>query len=323
MGLESAFDRARANYATQPVSFPESAGIPERVRVRDSQERFQAALNAACDELSLEEMTRALRSPVPYVRHLAVKSLARRGDAGQQVAVAGLSDADWRVRSASCDVLVAPVEDAVLARLTELVADENAWVRCRAAMALGVVGRPDAAAATALVKAAQDDDEWVRGAALGALQKVGSDPKLIVAAVTTALRASNTTFAAVGRSVGLIEKFEMDDPALVPALVAAVENPGQGAGADRLKSLFEQLVRLDPEGKQAVPALSRMAAGGPAYDRMRGNPRVRAIELLGEYGERAASAKPVLEQIVAGTAEKEQAVREAARTALEKIAAKE
>ncbi len=316
------FDRARMTFAATRLEFPENPAIPERMRVRDSADRFKKTLETGFDALAENECMEWLRSPLSYARFLASRSLARRGAAGRQAAVAGLTDSDWRVRSASCDVLAAlpkdslPVDDAVLSRLAELVADENAWVRFRAATALGAVGRPDAKAATALVKAAQDETQWVRIAALGALNQVASEPRVIVAALTAALRVPSTSFGVLGRAVGLIEKLDGNDAELVSALAFAVEHPGEGMGADSVNKAMEQLVRLDPDGQRAVPVLARVAAGGDEYDRLRGNPRLRAVEMLGKLGARAAAAKPVLETIVGGTIEKEEPLRAAARTAL-------
>ncbi len=51
-------------------------------------------------------------------------------------------------------------------------------------------------------------------------------------------------------------------------------------------------------------AVFLLPAGGCAYDRLRGNPRKTAIELLGKMGSKAVSAVPVLEGIAAGSDEK-------------------
>jgi len=151
---------------------------------------------------------------------------------------------------------------------------------------------------------------------LGALNQVASEPRVIVAALTAALRVPSTSFGVLGRAVGLIEKLDGNDAELVSALAFAVEHPGEGMGADSVNKAMEQLVRLDPDGQRAVPVLARVAAGGDEYDRLRGNPRLRAVEMLGKLGARAAAAKPVLETIVGGTIEKEEPLRAAARTAL-------
>jgi len=320
--MAAAFDRARATYPTLPLNIQPDPAIPERLRVRDSQDRFKAALEAAVAALSVDDLQAALRSPVAYVRYLAGQSLARRGDAGRQAIIAGLPHADWRVRSACCDALAfgkTDVTPAVMAQLTKLLADEHPWVRCRAATALGAVGVPDAATATALVAATRDSDPWVRIAALGAVHRVATDPKVVLAAVTGALSVPNTSFAPVGRALKLIEKYGPNDPTVVPALIFVAEHPGEGMGAASLNEVLELLARLDPAGTRAVPVLARVAAGGYAYDRLAGNPRLRAIELLGAYGARAAAARSVLETILQGTADKEAPLRAAASESLKKI----
>jgi hypothetical protein len=79
------------------------------------------------------------------------------------------------------------------------------------------------------------------------------------------------------------------------------------------------MAKLDPDGTRAVPALARVAAGGYAYDRLRGNPRQTAVELLGRMGPRASPAAPVLKALAAGTDEKQAALRAAAQAALTAI----
>lgn len=326
-GLAAAFDRTRETYRAMPLDVAPNPDVPERMCVRDSQDRFKAALGAACDALSMADLQAALRSPVPYARYLAGQSLAHHGDAGRQAVMDGLSDADWRVRSACCDALVLFAKATgktgelavATAPLTKLLADEQAWVRCRAATALGSVGAPDAGAAVALAQAARDADPWVRTAAVGAIGRVASDPKVVMSAVNAVLGMPNTSFAPVGQSLKLIGMHGTNDTTVVPALVFVLEHPGEGMGAAQLNDVLELLVRLDPDGAQAVPALARVAAGGYAYDRLAGNPRLRAIELLGKLGPKAAAAVPVLETLVAGTNDKEAARRTAASTALKQI----
>ena len=332
--LRAALERARKTFHTMPVDNTPNPGVPERLRVRDSMDRFKAALDGACDAMSEEELGEALRFPVAYWRYLAAKTLARRGEGGLEVAIAGLNDDDWRARSACCDALTfmrqaagkgdesaAPVEigSAVVERLTALLSDSNAWVRCRAAGALGAIGKTDASAAAALVKAAIDPDAWVRSAALGAIDDVTDDPRVLLEAAREALLVPSTAFSVAGRALTLIEKHGKDDKTLIPALVFAVEHPGEGMGARRLNELMTRLAELDPGGEGTVSAIAGVAAGGYAYDRLRGNPRKTAIELLGRMGEDAESAVPVLEKIAAGSDEKESDLREAAQVAIGQI----
>jgi hypothetical protein len=332
--LRAALERARNTFHAMPVDDAPNPAVPERLRVRDSMDRFRAALDKACDAMSMDEVGEALRCPVAYWRYLAGGSLSRRGADGLKMAVAGFGDDDWRVRSACCDALtfvqpagaqgddaVPPIETggAVVSRLTALLFDENAWVRCRAAGALGAIGRADTPAAAALARAAIDPDPWVRSAALGAIEKVTDDPRVLVNAARDALQVPSSSFSVTGKSLALIEKHGADDKKLIPALVFAVEHPGEGMWAHGLNKAMALLADLDSGGAKAVSAIAKVAAGGYAYDRLRGNPRKTAIDLLGKMGANAASAVPVLEGIVAGSNEKEEALREAAEAAIGEI----
>jgi hypothetical protein len=249
--------------------------------------------------------------------------------------VAELGADDWRARSAACDALALMAGNAaaspapgapaladadVTARLTGLLADSNAWVRCRAAGALGALRPRDPAAAAALAGAVTDSDAWVRVAALGAIDKVTQDPRALLDAAGAALRVPSTAFAQGGMAMALIRTTGAADRTLAPALAFWLENPGEGGGSERLNEAMELLVKLDPEGGTAVPALARVAAGGYAYDRLRGNPRKAAIALLGRLGSKSAGAVPVLKAIAEQADDKEAALRDAARAALEKIA---
>lgn len=331
--LRTTLERARKTASKMPMDDAPDPSVPERLRVRDSHDRFRAALAAACDALDTDVLMEAMRSPIPYWRYLVSAALARRGTEGVHRAVSGLRDKDWRVRSACCDVLTlahldadgnakagdAPgVDDVLPAHVTALLSDRNAWVRCRAAAALGAGAKADATVAMALAEGAADSDDWVREAALSAIDKVTDDPGMLVKAAAGALRVPSTSFSLVNRSIGLIEAHGADGKTVIPSLVFAVEHPGEGMWAQSINTVMAKLVELDPEGRAAVSALAKVAAGGYAYDRLRGNPRKTAIDLLGKLGKKASSAEPVLERIVARTSE-EEPLRDAARAALELV----
>jgi hypothetical protein len=166
---------------------------------------------------------------------------------------------------------------------------------------------------------AVDPQAWARSAALSALGKLENDPHLLVKAAADALQVASTSFGALGRSMALIQKHGANDKAAIPGLVFALEHPGEGEGSQGLKAVMEMLIALDPDGKTAVPTLTKVAAGGYAFDRLRGNPRLSAIELLGRMGGQASGAVPVLKTIAAGTDEKQKALTDAAQAALKQI----
>lgn len=320
---------AKARQKAESIPFADNVNpeVPERLRVRDSYDRFRSALEAECLELEESVLSKAMESPASYWRYLAVQSLSMRGETGWRVAAAGLTNVNWRVRSAACEVFAvtgcaaeSPADKAdVLNRLTSLLTDDNAWVRCRAAAALGVTGTNNQQVVAGLAKLAADADTWVRKTAIGSLAKVTDDPEVLLKAACNGLMIPDTSFSVLGACLPLIEKHGGNDEAVIQALVACVENPGEGMGSDRLNKVMEQLVQLDTDGTKSVLAIAKVAQGGYIYDRLRGNPRKRAIELLGEMGAKAAPVRSVLESIEGGADEKEAPLREAARTALKAI----
>jgi hypothetical protein len=328
--LRNTLEKARRSAPGMSTAETADLAIPERLRVRDSEDQFRTALSAACDAMSPEELGVALRSPVAYWRYLASQSLSRRGEAGLAIATEGLKDADWHVRSACCDVFTfkavpvkkgmppvrTKVDGAVMAGLTALVHDDNAWVRCRAASALGALSNLDADAAAALAKASVDSDPWVRVNAIGAIGKVTEERGLLLKAAVGAMGMQDTTFSVVDRALALIRKYGSDDPSIIPSLIFALEHPGEGDG-QQLNEIMVLLGKLDPGGLVTVPMLTKVAAGGYSYNRLKGSPRKTAIELLGQRGAAANSAVPVLKAIV--DAEKEHSLKNVANTALEQI----
>jgi HEAT repeat protein len=99
-------------------------------------------------------------------------------DAGNAVPVLRvlLDDGDAYVRQRAAEALgrIRPPDDAVVSALTERLADESVPVRWQSAEALGRIGRRAAGALPALGAATRDEDEVLRLAAVRALGRVGT-----------------------------------------------------------------------------------------------------------------------------------------------------
>jgi HEAT repeat protein len=290
-------------------SLPEKQRISrsDQLKVGEALKKFNADLEARYDAMSIEALASELESPVAYRRYLAESALVRKGQAGLEAAVKGLADKNWRVRSASCNVLAGcwsgckdkSDETAVsmkenIPELIALVGDSHFWVRYCAVNALSAFGMDAGSAAPALVKAATDSEDWVRGAAIKALGKITDEPAPVLAAARAAMLIPSTSFSIVEQSLDLIKKNGQDDKASIPALISAIENPGEGMGANVVVKVMEQLVALDAD--KAVPVLARVAEGGYAYDRLAGDPRGKAIEMLGGFGSKSDRCGAFIEE---------------------------
>lgn len=334
--LTKVLNQARNNFTKQKLNRPPTSSFPEPYRVRESKEKFIIALNAACDDLSKKELINALSSPIPYWRYLASQALARKGEEGIKSAKEGLKNKDWRVRSSSCDILTAlyqpaktgekkaelpsPAKTGILTQVTDLLKDENPWVRCRAAETLGVIGKNNIDVAKSLADTAGDPDEWVRYGVLTAMTKIAEDKELMKKAGVAALKVRGTGFGPINRSYGLIEKSGFRDQAVLNALLFVIEHPAEGGGAHCMNKILNLLVEVDKEGNKAIPVLINIAKGHYDFDRMRGNPRETSIVLLGKYGPKAKAATEILTKI---TEEKEDKktmkYKEVAQVALDQI----
>jgi len=103
------------------------------------------------------------------------------------------------------------------------------------------------------------------------------------------------------------------------ALLQLLRHPPEGDGNGLLGDVMEMAATLDPDGAAVIPVLIEAAEDKTHFSRQRGNPRGKAIELLGRFGAKAAAAVPVLEAILASEEDKTQ--HATAQTALDAIKA--
>lgn len=322
-----AVDRAEA------VAVPAFDGLDDTLRVRETRDRMAAALQARYDQKPVDELLADLEASVPYVRQLAENALVGKGPDGIKAAVALGSHSDWKVRSAVCNVIAkaygkyskqeaSEPEIALLKAqvplLTALLADAHFWVRVRAAIALDGFGEAAAPALPALALLVQDPEEWVRTAAIKAIRSAKPSPAVAVQAAMQVLERPGSAYPAPSVAVALLRDHAgAAAPERLDALLQLLRHPPEGDGNGLLGEVMEMALVLDPEGAELIPVLIEAAEDKTHLSRQRGNPRGKAIELLGRYGSKAARAVPVLESILASEEDKSQ--HAAAQTALEAI----
>lgn len=133
-----------------------------------------AALIAQQGTASLDEMTALLADNDPAVRYWGATGLAasaKDGSRAQPALIRHLSDESGSVRVAAARALLLMGENGpALSRLTRDLADENEWVRHRAALALGELGPRAASARAQLETASKDTNDYTMRAARRALQ---------------------------------------------------------------------------------------------------------------------------------------------------------
>jgi hypothetical protein len=289
--------------------------VDNTLRVRETKDRVKQARQDACNRKALSELLPMLGVSVAGHRNMAEIALAAKGAEGIEATAALLGHADWKVRSAACNVMAVAAAAAhkespdselmktvvgQVAALTGLLDDKHTWVQVRAARALSLIGESARACLPALVRLVADDDEWVRTAALEALENVAPDEKTKLEAAMVSLRISNTAFQATRVAHRILVAHPVQGDERLNAIVATLQDPPEGLGGRIIiKPLLEYAVSLDPEGKIMIPLLIEAAADKrDRYSRQQANPRAKMIELLAAYGEKAKGAIPVLQAIL-------------------------
>jgi len=192
------------------------------------------------------------------------------------------------------------------------------WVRVRAATTLDGFGEAAAPALSALALLVQDAEEWVRTAAIKAIRSVNPSPAVAMQAAMQVLMRPGSAYPAPGMAVALLKDHAGEAGyERLSALLHLLRHPPEGGGGSLLGEVMEMAAALDPEGTEVIPVLIEAAEDRTHLSRQRGNPRGKAIELLGRFGGKAAGAVPVRETILASEADKAQ--HAAAQTALEAI----
>jgi len=310
-------------------------GLDDTLRVRETRDRMATELQTRYNQKPVDELLSDLESSLPYVRQLAESALVDKGPDGIKAAVALGSHPDWKVRSAVCNVIAKALghyskqeasepEIAFLREqvpmLTTLLADAHFWVRIQAANALGGFGEAAAPALPVLAELVQDPEEWVRTAAIRAISRMNPSPAVAVQAAIQALMRPGSAYPAPRTAVALLKDHAGEAASdRLEALLQLLRRPPEGDGNGLLGEVMEMAATLDPDGAAVIPVLIEAAEDKTHFSRQRGNPRGKAIELLGRFGAKAAAAVPVLEAILASEEDKTQ--HAAAQTALDAIKA--
>lgn len=323
---------------TLPVMRPAkifTADKPEMdstLRVRETQREMQRKLQESYNRKSIDALLAELQEPVAYYRQLAENALVDKSLPGIKAAVGQADHQDWKVRSAVCNVIdkawqkyhkdddteLTQFIKAQIPTLTGMLDDEHFWVQTRAASALLRFGEAAQKSVPELLKLVQDQDEWVRTHAVRAIGAITTNPDVAITAAVKALKTPGSAYAAPRRALAMLEKYPEPGHGRLDGLISLLRHPPEGGGGGNLNKAMKMAVALDPEGDRLIPVLIEIASEIPRY-RQRGNPRGKAIEILGSYGAKASEAVPVLKEILASKEDKQKAQHGAAQKALKQI----
>lgn len=267
------------------------------------------------------EASRGLHEGSPIERWAAAERLAAKGPAALPRVTRALADADPYTRRAGLDTLIAMAQPnhvaamypdldkpraaqkfrqdtaALVPRVIRLVHDENLWVRCGAAEALGAIGPRSTPAATALAKRALDDDPWfVEHAtqALGRMSLDRVDRELLfeVARLGLANDRSKARDGAVQMLMGLGDAAK---PLADDIARSVVEPATNGMFHDRPRVEAIKLLKRIDDPRGVGLALAVLNEEGWGRDKRIG----LVLPVIRSYGVEAGAAEPALRAILA------------------------
>ncbi len=309
----------------------------DTLRVRETKDKVRQAIQDACHEKTIPELLGMLGESVGARRRMAEEALVAKGKEGIAAAAALLGAADWKARSAACNVIAgaagkhgnAPDSDAMrvvvrqVPTLIRLLDDEQAWVQVRAASALRSIGAPAQEALPLLIPLIQDGHEWVRTEALAALEQLAPDAETKLAAAMESLRLSDTAFRGTQIAYNILRAHPVEGDGRLQALATTLRNLPEGMGGRMLIGrMLEDAVSMDPDGEAMIPILLTAARDKELrYSRQQGNPRAKVIELLAGYGDKAKAqgAIDVLQEVLASDDRHDVAQHVTARQALKTL----
>ena len=269
--------------------------------------------------MPLEKLRTKMGHDVPTRRRYVAEAVAAKGAAAWPVLKPALADKDWRVQSCAIESIVVRLEplkadasaaarrargrmakemEGVVPALEACLGAPEYWVRCRAAVALGMFREQAEPAAAALAAAADDEDWWVRAAAIEAVQQVTDRKKPLVEAARNAVRRPCTSFAILRQCVPILRKHGMDDPGVAEAVLRNLANPGQGMWSGSVGSALAKLLEANPRTEAILPLLTGIVTDR-AYRAFDNDPRKAACEALGKLGPKARKALPALRKALA------------------------
>lgn len=208
--------------------------------------------------------------------------------------------------------------------LITMLTNANPQIRCRAAMALGMVGRPAEPAVAALVIALHDPDRNTRRAAADALGWIGQPTDIVIPALIEAFADRDVESAAID-SLGVMGKRATNAiPALLTHFHTGYKAWDQTRGQYRIGNIVSALNQISPETtrKEVLPMLIARFHGATspwirnmtlstlgnltnqadlvvpilleALDTTTNYPQLSAVNQLGKFGPAATSAVPRL-----------------------------
>jgi HEAT repeat protein len=229
-----------------------------RLRVIDAlQEINELSLQEIDDSFLISVFTKAFNDPHARVRRGAIDALQEINDVSLvPVFIKALSDPDLKIHEKAIDALeeIEPAAaKAAVPALTNTLKDTNGYIRERAAIVLGQMGREAESAVPALGNLLADSELAVVKSAADALRKIG-DTSATPALIQAWENGPRDARPAVAQALGGIA-----DPAAVPSLLQTLR---ESEHPDLRTAAALALYQIDPS-KQAIATSTLIEALTP------------------------------------------------------------
>jgi hypothetical protein len=148
--------------------------------------------------------------------------------------------------------------------LMEMLTNSNPQIRCRAAMALGMMGKPAEPAVPALAELLHDPDRNTRREAADALGCIGQQPDFVIPAlIKVSFDDKDVESAAIASLGALGERATNAIPALLALFSAEYNSLDQTRGQYRIENIALALNKISPEvtRKEVIPLLKTRIQG--------------------------------------------------------------
>lgn len=183
--------------------------------------------------------------------------------------------------------------------LMEMLTNSKPQIRCRAVMALGMIGKAAEPAVPVLVKMLDDPDNNTRSKAADALGCIGEQPDAVIPALIKAFD-SDVEFNAI-ESLGAFGKRATNAiPALLTLFQTEFSSPNQTSGQYRMDDVALALNKISPEvtRKEIIPLLvSRIKAPRSPWNQS------MTLNTLGQMTNQPDLVMPVLVEALDTTAD--------------------
>ncbi|MCI0705182.1 MAG: HEAT repeat domain-containing protein [Planctomycetia bacterium] len=280
-----------------PPAKPAADALKKRLADRDP----QLALESACALIRIGEakdealalVQRALDSPVGLVAGEAINVILRIGEAGKPLIPAALkhlasTSALARYKALELVSTLPPAEAAkVVPEMSNLVTDEDRYIREAVGQLLQQLGPAAAPAAEALGKALPDEKEPdIRNQFVEALLAMGPDAKPALPGLLPLVSEKGLPYHLRAKAALAVAVIDPTSPDVSSALIKATADSDNTVSSAAILALG----KLNPLSPEALAALVKLANPRVKYPS-----RLAALKALTAAGPRAKSAKAELE----------------------------